>query len=142
MCFYPTAQGKSLTVNNDNNKLKRKAVYIMFDAGSALNNADTMSRARRLDTRSCCNQTFKGPLTKQTFSASCLVTEQASKQSERSSMSFAKPPVSRGLTRTSVWSPNLLERAVVLQISRPPISHFQGNQGTIQSYLFRSFFFF
>lgn len=28
-------------MNNDNNKLKCKAVYIMFDAGSALNNADT-----------------------------------------------------------------------------------------------------
>lgn len=51
-------------------------------------------RARRCHTCSRCNQTFKGPLTKQTFSVtSCLVAEQASKQSERSSTSFAHPPV-------------------------------------------------
>lgn len=57
----------------------------------------TIGRAWCCDTCSCCNQTFKGPLTKQTFSASCLVTEQASKQSEGSSMLLAKLPVSQGL---------------------------------------------
>lgn len=116
----------------------------MFDAGSALNNADTTPVHYDRPSMALWHMLLLQPNFQGTFDEANLFCELSSHWAGFQAVWGEQHVVgwASGQSRTSVWSPNLLERAVVLQCLAPSFSNFQGNRGTIQHYSFHSFFFY